>query len=125
MIMTNSSKEMEDRINKLSDTPYEYKMGKKMGDGQNSVAYHCSKYGSDSKYVCQCILKAGEQAAKEKSHKHVRKEIARVYKLVGCHTVLHIKEVYEDAYHIYIVMEIQKDFMMEMFINPIMGIKSF
>jgi calcium-dependent protein kinase len=78
-----------------------YTLGEKLGDGTFGITYLCTQNATGLQFACKCILKDSEETIKQVAH-----EIDIMYHLAGHPNIVTIKDVYEDAIKMYLVMEL-------------------
>ncbi|WOL07931.1 calcium-dependent protein kinase 10-like [Canna indica] len=81
-----------------------YSLGRKLGQGQFGTTYLCVYKATGKEYACKSILK--RKLATEEDVEDVRREIQIMHHLAGHPTVISIKDAYEDAVAVHVVMEL-------------------
>ncbi|KAG6489599.1 calcium-dependent protein kinase 10-like [Zingiber officinale] len=81
-----------------------YSLGKKLGQGQFGTTYLCVEKASGKEFACKSILK--RKLTMEEDVEDVRREIQIMHHLAGHPNVISIKEAYEDAVAVHVVMEL-------------------
>lgn len=81
-----------------------YYMGKKLGQGQFGTTFLCTEISTGIEYACKSISKRKLQTKEDVDD--VRREIQIMHHLSGHKNVVTIKEAYEDALNVHIVMEL-------------------
>jgi len=81
-----------------------YNMGKKLGQGQFGTTYLCVEKATGKEYACKSILK--RKLLTEEDVEDVRREIQIMHHLAGSPNVISIKEAFEDAVSVHVVMEL-------------------
>ncbi|XP_065016092.1 calcium-dependent protein kinase 10-like [Musa acuminata AAA Group] len=81
-----------------------YSLGRKLGQGQFGTTYLCVEKATGKEYACKSILKW--KLATEEDVEDVRREIQIMHHLSGHPNVISIKEAYEDAVAVHVVMEL-------------------
>ncbi|WOK99484.1 hypothetical protein Cni_G08196 [Canna indica] len=81
-----------------------YSLGRKLGQGQFGTTYLCVEKATGKEYACKSILK--RKLTTEEDVEDVRREIQIMHHLAGHPNVISIKEAYEDAVAVQVVMEL-------------------
>ncbi|THU61812.1 hypothetical protein C4D60_Mb07t27210 [Musa balbisiana] len=81
-----------------------YSLGRKLGQGQFGTTYLCVEKATGKEYACKSILKW--KLTTEEDVEDVRREIQIMHHLSGHPNVISIKEAYEDAVAVHVVMEL-------------------
>ncbi|RWW78339.1 hypothetical protein BHE74_00013445, partial [Ensete ventricosum] len=81
-----------------------YSLGRKLGQGQFGTTYLCVEKATGMEYACKSILK--RKLTTEEDVEDVRREIQIMHHLSGNPNVISIKEAYEDAVAVHVVMEL-------------------
>ncbi|XP_061360839.1 calcium-dependent protein kinase 1-like isoform X2 [Gastrolobium bilobum] len=81
-----------------------YSLGKKLGQGQFGITFLCVEKATGKEYACKSILK--RKLLTDEDVEDVRREIQIMHHLVGSPNVISIKEAYEDAVSVHVVMEL-------------------
>ncbi|CAD5175576.1 calcium-dependent protein kinase 10-like [Musa acuminata AAA Group] len=81
-----------------------YSLGRKLGQGQFGTTYLCIEKATGKEYACKSILK--RKLTTEEDVDDVRREIQIMHHLSGNPNVISIKEAYEDAVAVHVVMEL-------------------
>lgn len=81
-----------------------YSLGRKLGQGQFGTTYLCVEKATCNEFACKSILK--RKLTTEEDVEDVRREIQIMHHLAGHPTVVSIKEAYEDAMAVHVVMEL-------------------
>ncbi|CAM0870180.1 unnamed protein product [Alopecurus aequalis] len=79
-------------------------LGRKLGQGQFGTTYLCTEISTGCEYACKTILK--RRLITREDVEDVRREIQILHHLSGHKNVVSIKDVYEDAQAVHIVMEL-------------------
>ncbi|KAE9612423.1 hypothetical protein Lal_00039735 [Lupinus albus] len=81
-----------------------YNLGRKLGKGQFGTTFHCVEKATGKEYACKSIVK--RKLLTEDDVEDVRREIQIMHHLIGSPNVILIKEAYEDAVSVHVVMEL-------------------
>ncbi|KAG6537897.1 hypothetical protein ZIOFF_003000 [Zingiber officinale] len=81
-----------------------YCLGRKLGQGQFGTTYLCVEKTTGKEFACKSILK--RKLTTEEDVEDVRREIQIMHHLAGHPNVISIKEAYEDAVAVHVVMEL-------------------
>ena len=81
-----------------------YKFGRCIGQGQFGVTYLCVEKSTNKEYACKAISKV--RFVVREDIEDVRREIHILHHLAGLPNIVTIKGSYEDATHVYLVMEL-------------------
>jgi calcium-dependent protein kinase len=81
-----------------------YSLGKKLGQGQFGTTYLCVEKATGKEYACKTIAK--RKLITHEDVEDVRREIQIMHHLKGHPNVISIREAYEDAMAVHVVMEI-------------------
>ncbi|ESW17763.1 hypothetical protein PHAVU_007G266100 [Phaseolus vulgaris] len=81
-----------------------YNLGKKLGQGQFGTTFLCVEKATGKEYACKSILK--RKLMTEEDVEDVRREIQIMHHLAGSANVISIKEAFEDAVSVHVVMEL-------------------
>ncbi|KAK7345202.1 hypothetical protein VNO77_15778 [Canavalia gladiata] len=81
-----------------------YKLGRKLGQGQFGTTFLCVEKATGKEYACKSILK--RKLLTEEDVEDVRREIQIMHHLAGSANVISIKEAFEDAVAVHVVMEL-------------------
>ncbi|RDX73743.1 Calcium-dependent protein kinase 2, partial [Mucuna pruriens] len=81
-----------------------YNLGPKLGQGQFGTTFLCVEKATGKEYACKSILK--RKLLTEEDVEDVRREIQIMHHLAGCPNVISIKEAFEDAVAVHVVMEL-------------------
>ncbi|RRT43197.1 hypothetical protein B296_00056592 [Ensete ventricosum] len=81
-----------------------YSLGRKLGQGQFGTTYLCVEKATGKEYACKSILKW--KLTTEEDVEDVRREIQIMHHLSGHPNVISIKDAYEDAVSVHVVMEL-------------------
>ncbi|XP_074587144.1 calcium-dependent protein kinase 10-like [Curcuma longa] len=81
-----------------------YSLGRKLGQGQFGTTYLCGEKATGKEFACKSILK--RKLTTEEDVEDVRREIQIMHHLAGHPNVISIKEAYEDAVAVHVVMEL-------------------
>lgn len=91
-------------LRKTGNLKESYNLGKKLGQGQFGTTFLCVEKESGKEYACKSILK--RKLLSDEDVEDVRREIQIMHHLAGSPNVISIKEAYEDAVAIHVVMEL-------------------
>ncbi|XP_076881059.1 calcium-dependent protein kinase 26-like [Bidens hawaiensis] len=81
-----------------------YTMGKKLGQGQFGTTSTCINKKTGKKYACKSISK--RKLVNDDDVEDVRREVEIMHHMSGHPNVISIEGAYEDAYEVYLVMEL-------------------
>ncbi|OAY43028.1 calcium-dependent protein kinase 26 [Manihot esculenta] len=81
-----------------------YSLGRKLGHGQFGTTFLCVEKGTGKQYACKSIAK--RKLTTPDDVEDVRREIQIMHHLSGHPNVVSIKEAYEDAVAVHVVMEL-------------------
>ncbi|XP_058084465.1 calcium-dependent protein kinase 10-like [Magnolia sinica] len=81
-----------------------YSLGRKLGQGQFGTTYLCIEKATGKEYACKSIAK--RKLTTEEDIEDVRREIQIMHHLQGHPNVISIKDAYEDAVAVHVVMEL-------------------
>lgn len=81
-----------------------YTLGKKLGNGQFGTTYLCIEKKTCKEFACKSIAK--RKLINDDDVVDVRREIEIMHHLSGNPNVVSLKEAYEDAVSVYLVMEL-------------------
>ncbi|CAL0316907.1 unnamed protein product [Lupinus luteus] len=81
-----------------------YNLGRRLGKGQFGTTFLCVEKATGKEYACKSIVK--RKLITEEDVEDVRREIQIMHHLVGSPDVITIKEAYEDAVSVHVVMEL-------------------
>ncbi|PAN48723.1 hypothetical protein PAHAL_9G401500 [Panicum hallii] len=81
-----------------------YTLGRKLGDGKYGTTYLCTEISTGCQYACKSILK--KKFVSMQDIEDVRREIQIMRYLSGQKNIVTIKDAYEDAEAVHIVMEL-------------------
>ncbi|PWA98668.1 EF-hand domain pair, Serine/threonine-protein kinase Mps1 [Artemisia annua] len=81
-----------------------YTLGKKLGNGQFGTTFLCIEKQTRKEYACKTIAK--RKLVTDDDVVDVRREVEIMHHLSGHPNVVSIKEAYEDAVSVYLVMEL-------------------
>jgi len=81
-----------------------YNLGPKLGQGQFGTTFLCVEKATGKEYACKSILK--RKLVTEEDVEDVRREIQIMHHLAGSPNVISIKEAFEDAVSVHVVMEL-------------------
>lgn len=81
-----------------------YNLGPKLGQGQFGTTFLCVEKSTGKEYACKSILK--RKLLTEEDVEDVRREIQIMHHLAGSANVISIKEAFEDAVSVHVVMEL-------------------
>ncbi|GLT50040.1 hypothetical protein SLA2020_235520 [Shorea laevis] len=81
-----------------------YTLGRKLGQGQFGMTFLCVEKATGREYACKSIAK--RKLLTEEDVEDVRREIQIMHHLAGHPNVISIKEAYEDAMAVHVVMEL-------------------
>jgi len=81
-----------------------YTLGRKLGDGKYGTTHLCTEISTGCQYACKSILK--KKFVNMQDIEDVRREIQIMHYLSGQKNIVTIKDAYEDAEAVHIVMEL-------------------
>ncbi|KAL5999274.1 Mitogen-activated protein kinase cpk1 [Asimina triloba] len=81
-----------------------YSLGRKLGQGQFGTTYLCIEKATGKEFACKSIAK--RKLTTEEDVEDVRREIQIMHHLAGHPNVISIKDAYEDAVAVHVVMEL-------------------
>jgi calcium-dependent protein kinase len=81
-----------------------YILGRKLGQGQFGVTYHCIEKATGLQFACKSIAK--RKLISREDVEDVRREIHIMHHLSGHPNIVTIKGAYEDAISVHLVMEL-------------------
>ncbi|XP_057436347.1 calcium-dependent protein kinase 26-like [Lotus japonicus] len=91
-------------MRKTGNLKESYNLGQKLGQGQFGTTFLCSEKATGKEYACKSIAK--RKLLTEEDVEDVRREIQIMHHLAGSPNVISIKEAYEDAVAVHVVMEL-------------------
>ncbi|XP_014512032.1 calcium-dependent protein kinase 26 [Vigna radiata var. radiata] len=91
-------------LRKTGNLKENYNLGPKLGQGQFGTTFLCVEKATGKEYACKSILK--RKLVTEEDVEDVRREIQIMHHLAGSPDVISIKEAFEDAVSVHVVMEL-------------------
>eukprot|EP00475_Leptophrys_vorax_P024897 TRINITY_DN3454_c0_g1_i3.p1 TRINITY_DN3454_c0_g1~~TRINITY_DN3454_c0_g1_i3.p1 ORF type:complete len:679 (-),score=-51.94 TRINITY_DN3454_c0_g1_i3:144-2180(-) len=82
----------------------DYVIISEIGSGQYGKVWRCESRQTRKPYACKQMRKRGSERGT--LSRHVRREIAALYRLRGCANVVSLHAVYEDSSHVFLLLEI-------------------